>query len=150
MTYLIALFLLFSTIVDGEIILDEPVRYPVNFYELHELVETRAHGWVFESCDISGSRLYWDSAVNLFEDTEKEFEDRAFVLLTILFFAPEEYALDICGDYRGKPILWGAGVDEFLNWYVAPRGYEKYRLPIIIKASLEKFDKLRWAFGLDQ
>ncbi|MHC4690754.1 MAG: hypothetical protein ACYS5F_14140 [Planctomycetota bacterium] len=121
MGILVALVMLFSTIVDGQIILDEPVQYPTDFYQLYDLVESGAHGWVFDECEVSGSRLHWQSAVNLFEETEPEFENEAFGLVSILFL---EGYIDICGDHQGKPILFGDGVTEFLKWYSDPEGYD--------------------------
>ena len=116
MTFLIALVLLFQTLTLGE-----PVEYPTDFYQLYDLVETGANGWVFDECEVSGSRLHWRSAVNLFEETEPEFENEAFGLVSILFL---EGYIDICGDNHGKPILFGPGVTEFLKWYSDPEGYD--------------------------
>jgi hypothetical protein len=59
--------------------------------------------------------------VNLFEETEPEFENEAFGLVSILFL---EGYIDICGDNQGKPILFGDGVTEFLKWYGDPEGYD--------------------------
>jgi hypothetical protein len=80
MTFLIALVMLFQTLTLGE-----PVQYPTDFYQLYDLVESGAHGWVFDQCEVSGSRLHWQSAVNLFEETEPEFENEAFGLVSILY-----------------------------------------------------------------
>ena len=121
MTLLIALVMLLSTVVDGQLTLDAPVDYPADFYELYDLVESGANGWVFDQCEVSGSRLHWQSAVNLFEKTSKEFEDEAFGLVMILLL---EGYIDICGDNQGKPILFGPGVSEFLHWYGDPEGYD--------------------------
>ena len=148
MNFLIALVLLFSAIVDGKITLGEPIQYPTNFYELYEFVETEEPGWVFGQCEVSGSRLHWKSAVNLFENTGKEFEERAFGMLMLLFLAPKEYSYDICGDVDGKPILFGQGVAEFFTWYSNPEKYEQERFPIIAEGIAENFAKLIYIFGI--
>lgn len=145
---LIALFLLFSTIVDGQIILDEPVKYPSDFYDLYDLVENQEIGWVFEYCEPEGFYLDWNTSVALFKHTEKQFEDRAFGMLIILFFAPKEYKLEICGDEHGKPILYGQGVHEFLEWYVHPAYYEQERLPIIVEGIIKNITKAFHIFGM--
>ena len=141
MTFLVVLVMFLSTLVDGQIILDEPVQYPADFYELYDLVESGANGWVFEECEISGSRLYWRSAVNLFEETDPEFENEAFGLLSILFL---EGYIDICGDDNGKPILFGPGVSEFLEWYGNPDGYDT---EWILVEFLEGLAKIAGIFG---
>jgi len=137
MNFLIALVLLFQTIT-----LDEPIKYPADFHELYAFVETGEPGWVFEPCEVSGSRLHWRSAVNLFEETSKEFEDRAFGMLMLLFFAPKEYSYDICGDAQGKPILFGQGVSEFLAWYGNPEQYEAERWPVIAEGIAENLARI--------
>jgi hypothetical protein len=118
MSFIIAILLILAS---GIIVLDEPIEYPTDFYDLYRLVETGAPGWIFEPCEVSGSRLHWRSAVNLFEETEPEFENEAFGLVSILFL---EGYIDICGDNQGKPILFGDGVTEFLKWYGDPQGYD--------------------------
>ena len=145
---LIVLFLLFSTVIDGKITLDDPIRYPKNFGELYLFVETQENGWVFDECEVSGSRLYWNSATNLFKETSKEFEDRAFEMLMFLALADREYSYDICGDTKGKPILFGPGVSEFMQWYSNPTQYEKERLPVIAESVVENLANLIYIFGV--
>lgn len=137
MNFVITLFMLLSTIVNGQLILDDPVEYPSDFYDLYRLVETGAPGWVFDECDVYGPQLHWDSAVSLFQSTSKEFEDRAFDMLIFLALADKEYTYNICGDSNGKPILYGPGVNEFMMWYSLPERYESERLPIVAEGVVE-------------
>ena len=87
-------------------------------------------------------------SLNLFKETDKQFEDRAFGMLIFLMFAPKEYTYDICGDEEGKPILFGQGVTEFLTWYGNPEKYEQERLPVIAEGVAENLGKLISIFGM--
>ncbi len=78
---LIILALFFSIIIDGQIILDEPVKYPADFDELYLFVETQENGWVFDRCEpgeLTNPYLTWDGGVALFENVSEEKEERAF------------------------------------------------------------------------
>jgi hypothetical protein len=119
---LVILALFFSTIVDGQIILDEPTVMPRDLNHLWELMHTDPDWQDWGNCPdrIPSPWINLEMAGEMFQGKSDEFDGQAFVLLSLSFLDYKNFG--ICT--KGETILfYGRGLREFLLWFNYPEIY---------------------------
>lgn len=119
----IILALFFSTIIDGQIILDEPVDYQISSLDdLWDKLNNDPDWKEWGDCpDVLPSPwMNLRMAGEIFKGKPEEFDNQAFVILSLQFLDYKNFG--IC---RGNntTIFYGDGLRDFLTWFKDPQAY---------------------------